>query len=128
MLQILFPHYANKISIMKLLIFDYQHLDLDLEEFFKLINVQNNQLIQIKKSIIQLLNELVENRIIQNEVVIVLKSGKKTHGLIKNLTTSDITRRIKHIKLTEVLKNLRGLRTLKSTAKKGNILRLKYYF
>ena len=50
---------------------------LDLEEFFKPINVRNNQLIQIKKSIIQLLNELVENRIIQNEVVIVLKSGKK---------------------------------------------------
>jgi len=100
---------------------------LDLEEFFKPINVRNNQLIQIKKSIIQLLNELVENRIIQNEVVIVLKSGKKLHGLIKNLTTSDITRRIKHIKLTEVLKNLRGLRTLKSTAKKSNILRVIYH-
>ena len=90
-----------------------QEKKLDLEEFFKPINVRNNQLIQIKKNIIQLLNELVDNRIIQNEVVIVLKSGKKTYGLIKNLTTSDITRRIKHIKLTEVLKNLRGLRTLK---------------
>ena len=85
---------------------------LDLEEFFKPINVRNNQLIQIKKNIIQLLNELVENRIIQNELIIVLKSGKKTHGLVKNLTTSDITRRIKYIKLTEVLKNLRGFHTL----------------
>lgn len=88
---------------------------LDLEEFFKPINVRNNQLIQIKKSIIQLLNELVENRIIQNEVVIVLKSGQKTHGLVKNLTTSDITRRIKHIK------------QVKSTAKKGNIFSVKCY-
>jgi len=102
-----------KVRLMKSLAVSERDKKLDLEEFFKPINVRNNQLIQIKKSIIQLLNELVENRIIQNEVVIVLKSGKKTHGLIKNLTTSDITRRIKHIKLTEVLKNLRGLRTLK---------------
>ena len=37
---------------------------LDLEEFFNSINLPNNQLIQIKKIIIQLLNELVENKII----------------------------------------------------------------
>lgn len=74
---------------------------LDLEKFFDRVNVPNNQLIQIKKSIIQLLNELVENKIIHNEVRIVLKSGKKKDQLIKNLTTSDITRRIKHIKFHE---------------------------
>jgi hypothetical protein len=96
-----------KVRLTKSLDVSEREKKLDLEEFFKPINVRNNQLIQIKKNIIQLLNELVENRIIQNEVVIVLKSGKKTHGLIKNLTTSDITRRIKYIKLTEVLKNLR---------------------
>lgn len=39
---------------------------LDLEEFFNPINLRNNQLIEIKKNIIQLLNELVENNIIQN--------------------------------------------------------------
>ena len=50
---------------------------LDLEEFFDRVNVPNNQLIKIKKSIIQLLNELAENKIIHNEVVVVLKSGKK---------------------------------------------------
>ena len=76
---------------------------LDLEEFFKPINVRNNQLIQIKKSIIQLLNELVENRIIQNKVEIVFKSGKKKYYLIKKLTTSNITRRIKYIQLYEIL-------------------------
>lgn len=98
---------------MKSLVVSEREKKLDLEEFFKPINDRNDQLLKIKKSIIQLLNELVENRIIQNEGVIVLKSGKRTHELIKNLTTSDITRRIKHIKLTEVLKNLRDLRTLK---------------
>ena len=90
-----------KVRLMKSLAVSGREKKLDLEEFFKPISVRNNQLIQIKKSIIQLLNKLVENRIIQNEVEIVLKSGKKTHGLIKNLTTSDITRRIKYIKFHE---------------------------
>ena len=66
-----------KVRLMKSLAVSEREKRLDLEEFFKPINVRNNQLIKIKKSIIQLLNELVENRIIQNEVVIVLKSGKK---------------------------------------------------
>ena len=79
-----------KVQLMKLLVVSEREKKLDLEEFFKPINVRNDQLLKIKKSIIQLLNEL-----------------------IKNLTTSDITRRIKHTKLTEVLKNLRDLRTLK---------------
>lgn len=48
-----------------------------LEEFFILINLWNNQLIKIKKNIIQLLNELAENNIIQNAVEIVLNSNKK---------------------------------------------------
>jgi hypothetical protein len=53
---------------------------LDLEEFFNRISVRNNQLIRIKKSMIELLKELVE---------IILKSGKKVHGLIKNLSTTN---------------------------------------
>lgn len=77
---------------------------LDLEEFFILINLRNNQLIKIKKNIIQLLNELVENKIIQNAVEIVLKSGKRKNRLIQNLTLSDITRRIKYLKFYEILK------------------------
>jgi len=89
---------------MKSLAVSEQEKILDIQEFFNTINVPNNQLIQIKKSIIQLLNELVENKIIHNELQIIFKSGKKTHGLIKNLTTSDITRRIKHIKLNEIIK------------------------
>lgn len=77
---------------------------MDLEEFFNPINLRNNQLIQIKKNIIQLLNELTENNIIQNEVEIVLKSGKRKDQLIQNLTISDITRRIKYLKFYEILK------------------------
>ena len=84
-----------KVRLMKSLAIHEQEKRLDLDEFFNRVNVPNNQLIQIKKSIIQLLNELVENKIIYNEVGIVLKSGKKKDQLIKNLTTSDITRRIK---------------------------------
>ena len=75
---------------------------MDLEEFFNTINIRNDPLIQIKKNLIRLLNELVENKIIQNEVVIILKSRKNKDHLIKNLTTSDITRRIKYIQFHEI--------------------------
>jgi len=97
-----------KLRLMKSLAVHEQEKRLDLDEFFNRVNVPNNQLIQIKKSIIQLLNELVENKIIYNEVGVVLKSGKKKDQLIKNLTTSDITRRIKYIKFHEKIKNLEG--------------------
>ena len=88
---------------MKSLAVSEQTKRLDIEEFFNTIHVRNNLLIQIKKNIIELLNELVENKIIQNEVEVVLKSGKKKYHLIKNLTTSDITRRIKYIKFYEIV-------------------------
>nr|UKC63234.1 hypothetical protein [Haslea ostrearia] len=90
-----------KLRLMKSLAVHEKAKRLDLEKFFDRVHVPNNQLIEIKKSIIQLLNELVENKIIHNEVGIILKSGKKKDRLIKNLTTSDITRRIKHIKFHE---------------------------
>ena len=79
---------------------------LDLEQFFNKIHVSNNPLIKIKKNMIELLNELVINKTIQNEFEIILKSGKKTHELIKNLSTGDITRRIKHIKFKEIFKKI----------------------
>ena len=92
-----------KVRLMKSLAVSEQKKRLDLEEFFNTINVRNDPLNQIKKNIIQLLSELVENKIIQNEVEVVLKSGKKKYHLIKNLTTSDITRRIKYIQLHEII-------------------------
>ena len=90
---------------MKSLAVHEQEKRVDIDKFFNKVNVPNNQLIQIKKSIILLLNELVENKIIHNEVRLILKSGKKKDQLIKSLTTSDITRRIKHIEFHEKIEN-----------------------
>ena len=94
-----------KVRLIKSLAVSEREKTLNLEEFFNRINLPNNQLIQIKKSLIQLLSELVENKIIQNEVKIILKSGQKKDRLIKDVTTSDITRRIKYLKFTENIKN-----------------------
>ena len=76
---------------------------IDLEEFFNTLNIRNDPLIQLKKNLIRLLSELVDNRIIQNEVEIILKSGKKRDCLIQNLTISDITRRITYLKFYKIL-------------------------
>ena len=92
---------------MKSLAVSNQEKVLDLEEFFNSITVPNTHLIQIKNSIIQLLNELVDNKMIQNKLEVVLKSGKKRYHFIKNLTTSDITRRIKYIQFYEILQKIR---------------------
>ena len=90
---------------MKALAVNEQKKILDLQEFFNTINVSNKRLIGIKESIIQLLKELVKDKIIYNQLEIVLKSGKKEEVLIKYLTASDITRRIKYLKFTENIKN-----------------------
>jgi len=74
----------------------------DLEEFFNTINVRNDPLIKIKKNLIQLLNELIVNEIIQNKVEIILKSRTNKNPLIRNLTTSDITRRVKYIQFRAI--------------------------
>ena len=93
-----------KVRLMKSLAVSNQKKRLYLEGFFNTINVRNDPLVKIKKNLIQLLSELVENKIIQNEVKVILKSGKEKDRLIENLTTSDITRRIKYIQLHEILK------------------------
>lgn len=62
-----------------------------MEDFFTRISVPNSQLVVIKKSMIQLLNELVESDIIQNEIKIILKSGKETKQSIKDSTSYHIT-------------------------------------
>ena len=82
-----------KVKFMQSLACSEQTKLLDLQEFFNRINVRNNQLIQIKK------------RIIHNEVIIKLKSGKKKNLLINTLTTSEITRRIKYMKFHEIFQN-----------------------
>ena len=91
-----------KVRLLKSLAISDREKRLDLEEFFNPINVRNADLIEIKKNIIRLLSELVENKIIRDKVEILLKSGKKRDRLIQNLTISDITRRIKYIKFYEI--------------------------
>ena len=97
-----------KVRLMKSLAVSERGKILDLQEFFNKVSISipNNQLIQIKKNIIKLLNDLVINNIIQNKIEIELKSRKSKDHLIQNLTTSDITRRIKYIKFYEKIKNL----------------------
>ena len=60
-----------KVRLMKSLAVRNQKKTLDLEEFFNTINVRNDPLIIIKKNLIRLLNELVDNQIIHNKVEIV---------------------------------------------------------
>lgn len=91
-----------KVRLMKSLAVRNQKKRLDLEEFFNTINARNDSLIKIKKNLIQLLNELVANEIIQNKVEIVSKSHKNKNHLIRDLTTSDITRRVKYIQFREI--------------------------
>ena len=92
-----------KVLLIKSLAVSDRNKTIDLEEFFNTINIRNDPLIQVKKNLIRLLSELVDNRIIQNKVEILLKSGKKKYYLIKNLTISNVTRRIKCIQLYEIL-------------------------
>ena len=93
-----------KVRLIKSLAVSNQEKTLNLEEFFNRTNIRNDQLIRIKKNIIQLFKKLVENKIIQNEIKIILKSGKNKDLLIKNITTSDITRRIKYVRFQEIFR------------------------
>lgn len=97
-----------KVRLMKSLAVSERGKRLDVEEFFNKVSISipNNRLIQIKKNIIKLLNELVENNIIQNKIAIEWKSGRNKDHLIQNLTVSDITRRIRYIKFHEKIKIL----------------------
>ena len=94
-----------KVLFMKALAVSDQEKRLNLEEFFNTINVRNDQLIKIKENMIQLLKELVKDKMIHNQLEFVFKSSKKKDGLIKFLTVFDITRRIKYLKFTENIKN-----------------------
>ena len=66
-----------KIMLLKSLAVKEQEKIFDVEDFFNTISVRNNQLIKIKENIIQLLKELLKDKIIHNRLEIVFKSGKK---------------------------------------------------
>ena len=95
-----------KFRFLKSLAVRDQEKILDLEEFFGIVNLPNKQLIKIKKNIIKLFKELFENNIIQNEIEIVLKNGKRMNQLIVKLNSSHVTQRVKHIKFHEKIKKL----------------------
>jgi hypothetical protein len=90
-----------KVRLIKAFAVSEREKRLDLEEFFNPINTRNTALIRIKKTILQLLRELVENQIIDNQLEITLKSGTKKEVWINELTVSDVTRRIKYLNFTE---------------------------
>jgi len=53
---------------MKPLAISDQEKILDLQEFFNTINVPNKRIIEIKESLIQLLKELIEEKIVHNQL------------------------------------------------------------
>lgn len=82
-----------------------------------IIHVPNKQLIKIKRNIIQLLNELVDNNVIIDEFVLVSKSGKKINLLIDNLTTYYITKLWKDTSDIEFVRQSIGHLKIETTSK-----------
>lgn len=80
-----------------------QQKTFDLEEFFNQVSVSSSRMIQIKKKIIQLIKELVENKSIEPELQIIYKNGNEKQVQIEKLTTSRINKRIKYLKFNEII-------------------------
>jgi hypothetical protein len=94
-----------KTQFLRALAVNEQEKVLNLENFFNGINANSNQRLKIKKSLLQLLQELVKVNIISDDLIIVLKSNNEKKVSIKSLTNLDITRRIKYLKFMEKIKN-----------------------
>lgn len=82
-----------------------QQKKLDIQELFERVSVSNSRMVRVKEKLIQLLQELVENKSLRPEIQIISKGGKKKHVQLKNLTSSSITRRIKYLKFNEIIHN-----------------------
>lgn len=80
-----------------------QQKKLDIQQLFQRVPASNSRMVQMKENLIQLLQELVEKKSIEPEIQVILKSGKKKHMQIKNLTSSSITRRIEYLKFNEII-------------------------
>lgn len=65
---------------------------LNFQDLFSVLKVLNNNLINIKKQIIYLSKELVEYKIIHNQLKILYKSDSKKQIVIEYLTISNIIR------------------------------------
>lgn len=77
----------------------------DFQEFFDQVSVKSSHMIQIKKSMIQLVDELVEEELIQLELQIIYKNWKKRQIRIEELTNCIISKRIQYFKFNEIIKN-----------------------
>jgi hypothetical protein len=75
----------------------------DVQEFFYQISTSNTQMIQVKKQFIDLLQELVQDKIIKFELEIILKSENRNQIQVKQLTTSMINRRIHYLEFYEII-------------------------
>ena len=93
-----------KVKLIQTFAVKHQQKTFDLEEFFNQLSLSNAYIIQLKKSIIQLLNELGENQIIDTELEIIDKKGNHQHIQIKYLTTSNLNGKIKYLKIIENIK------------------------
>lgn len=58
----------------------------------------------MKEKLIQLLQELIENKIIEPELQIIYKNGKEKQVHIDKLVTSTINKRIQYLKFNEIIK------------------------
>lgn len=62
-------------------------------------------MVHIKKEFGKLLKELVEQKFIQPELQIIYKNGKQRQIRVEELTVNKITKRIRYIKLNEIIKS-----------------------
>jgi hypothetical protein len=82
-------------SLTKILFFD---------EFLNKLNVQNKQLVELKKNFLHLLTILINEDLIEDDIKIAFKSGRIKETKISNLLVSDVTRRILQVSLKEKFK------------------------
>ena len=77
-----------KIRLIKALATNTETKLLDLQELFSVVNASNNNLIKLKRQIINLLKELLAYQIIYSQLKIVFKNGSRKQVSIEHLTIS----------------------------------------
>lgn len=77
-----------KIRLIKALATNTETKLLDLQELFSVVNASNNNLIKLKRQIINLLKELLAYQIIHSQLEIVFKNGSRKQVSIEHLTIS----------------------------------------
>ena len=94
-----------KVQFLKALAVSDQEKTMNMEQYFNEINICSDQLPKIKENIVQLLKELLENKIIYDHLIIEFKSNRREEVSIKSLIAFDLSRRIKYLRFVENIKN-----------------------